>query len=93
MIIKKNKTRMIIKKNKTRISFWLMDLGRYSKIELNKIVITYGYNRNNNQLWDVYNFNTIDNGISILQTCLINKNINLSLIDIQKIKIYYNNLV
>ena len=50
-----------------------MDLGRYSKIELNKIVITYGYNRNNNQLWDVYNFNTIDNGISILQTCLINK--------------------
>ena len=84
---------MIIKKNKTRISFWLMDLGRYSKIELNKIVITYGYNRNNNQLWDVYNFNTIDNGISILQTCLINKNINLSLIDIQKIKIYYNNLV
>ena len=70
-----------------------MDLGRYSKIELNKIVITYGYNRNNNQLWDVYNFNTIDNGISILQTCLINKNINLSLIDIQKIKIYYKNLV
>ena len=84
---------MIIKKNNTRISFWLMDLGRYSKIELNKIVITYGYNRNNNQLWDVYNFNTIDNGISILQTCLINKNINLSLIDIQKIKIYYKNLV
>ena len=70
-----------------------MDLGRYSKIELNKIVITYGYNRNNNQLWDVYNFNTIDNGISILQTCLINKNINLSLIDIQKIKIYYKNIV
>ena len=70
-----------------------MDLGRYSKIELNKIVITYGYNRNNNQLWDVYNFNTIDNGILILQTCLINKNINLSLIDIQKIKIYYKNLV
>ena len=70
-----------------------MDLGRYSKIELNKIVITYGYNRNNNQLWDVYNFNSIDNGISILQTCLINKNINLSLIDIQKIKIYYKNIV
>ena len=83
----------MIKGNKTRVSFWLKDVGRYSKLELNKVVITYGYNRNNNRLWDIYNFNSIDNGISILQTCLINKNINLSLVDIQKIKSYYKNLV
>ena len=83
---------MRIKENKTRISFWLNNTGRCSKIELNKIVITNGYNRDCNHLWDVYNFDSIDNGILILDNFLINKNIYLSSTDRQNIKTYYQNL-
>ena len=49
---------MEIKENKTRISLWLKG-KRFSKIELNKLIITNGYSKNNRNLWiilyNIYN--------------------------------------
>ena len=68
---------MIIKKNKTRISLWF-NKKRFSKIELNKLIITNGYSKKNKHLWCLYRFNTIHECIEILQKYLNKNKINIS---------------
>ena len=82
---------MIIKKNKTRISLWF-NKKRFSKIELNKIIITNGYSKENKHLWCQYKFNTIHDCLEILQKYLKKNKINISTSEIQFIHELYQNL-
>jgi len=82
---------MIIKKNKTRISFWL-NKKRFSKIELNKLIITNGYSKQYKNLWYQYRFNTINDCVEILQKYLIKNKINISTSQIQLIHEIYQTL-
>ena len=82
---------MIIKKNKTRISLWF-NKKRFSKIELNKLIITNGYSKKNKHLWCQYRFNTINDCLEILQKYLIKNKINISPSEIQFIHDIYKNL-
>ena len=82
---------MVIKKNKTRISLWF-NKKRFSKIELNKLIITNGYSKENKHLWCQYRFNTIHECIEILQKYLKKNKINISPSEIQFIHELYQNL-
>ena len=82
---------MIIKKNKTRISLWF-NKKRFSKIELNKLIITNGYSKENKHLWCQYRFNTINDSVEILQKYLKKNKINISTSEIQFIHELYQNL-
>ena len=79
---------MEIKENKTRISLWLKN-KRFSKIELNKLIITNGYSKRNRNLWNIFNFNRIDDCLELLQCYLSRRAIKLSLKERQDIKKLY----
>ena len=82
---------MIIKINKTRISLWF-NKKRFSKIELNKLIITNGYSKEHKNLWCQYRFNTIHDCVEILQKYLKKNKINISPTEIQFIHDFYQNL-
>lgn len=79
---------MEIKENKTRISLWLKG-RRFSKIELNKLIITNGYSNRNRKLWSIFNFTKIDDCLELLQCYILGKKINISLKDKQYIQKLY----
>lgn len=82
------KTLMEIKENTTRISFWFNE-KRYSKIELNKLIITYGYSNRNRNLWNVFKFSKIDNCLELLEYFILEKKYKISLKEKQVIKKLY----
>lgn len=79
---------MEIKENKTRISLWL-EGKRFSKIELNKLIITNGYSNHNRNLWKIFNFNEIDDCLELLKCYFLGKKINISLKEQQTIQKLY----
>ena len=83
---------MEIKENKTRISLWLKG-KRFSKIELNKLIITNGYSKNNRNLWIIFNFNKIDNCLELLQCYLLERKMYISLKESQYIQKLYLKLL
>lgn len=70
-----------IKVNKTRISFWIDNIGRVSKIETNRFIITNGLNNSYRHLWNIIEFENINTAIILLQNYLSNQHIYLSLDD------------
>jgi hypothetical protein len=79
---------MEIKENKTRISLWLKG-KRFYKIEPNKLIFTNGYSKHNRNLWKTSRFNKIDNCLELLQSCLLERTMNISLEEQQYIKKLY----
>ena len=80
---------MEIKENKTRISLWFNG-KRFSKIEMNKLIITNGYSNHNKKLWAIFNFTKIDDCLELLQCYFLGRRINISSEEKQYIKLLYN---
>ena len=78
---------MDIKKNKTRISLWINN-SRFSKIKLNKYIITNGFSNKHKMNWIIYNFDDINECIELIKYDLLKRNINLT----QTNKDYIENL-
>ena len=79
---------MEIKENKTRISLWFNG-KRFSKIEMNKLIITNGYSNYNKNLWEIFNFTKIEHCLELLHCYFLGRRINISSKEKQYIKKLY----
>ena len=62
-----------IKNNITRISLW-NNGKRFAKIESTKLYITYGYSKQNKELWKTIKFKNIEECILIINKFLLGQN-------------------